>query len=39
MTKYSTVVLNVENSVAVSAYVARYGQANNASGTDFSPIV
>src|SRR5439155_10294530 len=36
---YSAVVLNVEESVAVSGYVAGHGQANNASSPDFSPIV
>ena len=35
----SAVVLNVEESVAVSGYVAGHGQANNASSPDFSPIV
>jgi hypothetical protein len=39
MTHYSAVVLNLEDSIAMSRYVARCGQANNAPGTDFSSIV
>jgi hypothetical protein len=39
MIHYSTGVLNIENGIAMSGYIARCDQANYTSGTDFSPIV